>query len=59
MPLAHQSSNAYADDDALSYDYYCYLIGDYEHYYCFDVQSDGATTTTVGGACALHRVCLG
>lgn len=57
MPLEHQSSNAYADGDALSYDYlYCYLSGDYEHYYCFvaDRSEDGADD-----ACALCRVCLG
>lgn len=55
----HQSSNAYADDDALSYYYYYwYLIWDYEHYYCYAAgHSDGATD--VDGACDLHRVCLG
>jgi hypothetical protein len=57
---ARQSSNAYADGDALSYDYcYCYSFGDYEHYYFAVDRWDGATDDAVDGACALYRVCLG
>jgi hypothetical protein len=57
---ARQSSNAYADGDALSYGY-CYSFGDYEHYYfAADRCWDGATDDAVDGAFgALHRVCLG
>lgn len=57
MPLAHQSSDAYASD-ALSY--YCYAIGDYSHYYCFVVDRcwDGATVDDDAGACDLHRAYL-